>query len=282
MNKKSLLFGFFGLLVLFIGCDSEKKAEHPKKAHTSTVVTGKIESVAKPANEPGKGDDSSPIPKGLPIEATELGEDQAAKDADFKTKKSPIPKGGAISDAPAAPSFPPVSAADAPPLAPQPSSLAENSIQRAPSSSQLHEKETGLDANKGASPDFDEKKQAPGYDPSGKVDPFKPLFSSEPALPVADVERPERRTPTTPLEMIDLSQLTLVGIVHSVDSKSALVEETSGKGYIVKEGSFIGVNSGKVVQIVQDKIIVEEEIENAIGTISHEKRELKLQKPLGE
>ena len=47
-------------------------------------------------------------------------------------------------------------------------------------------------------------------------------------------------------------------------------------------GSYIGTNSGKVVQILRDKVIIEEEIENVLGNISLQKRELKLQKPLGE
>lgn len=121
------------------------------------------------------------------------------------------------------------------------------------------------------------------YDPTGKVDPFKPLFTEAPTMDTSSpAQKRKKRKPMTPLERVDLSQLKLVGIVRSDDKDRALVEEINGKGYIIKEGTYIGTNSGKVVQILRDRIIVEEEIENVLGNISLQKRELKLQKPLGE
>lgn len=128
----------------------------------------------------------------------------------------------------------------------------------------------------------------PMYEPVGKIDPFRPLFTEEPAIETvaafskADKSKRKKRIPRTPLEKIDLSQLKLVGIVKSSDVNRALVEEVSGKGYVIKKGTYIGVNAGKVVQILDDKIVIEEEVENILGNISLQKRELKLQKPFGE
>ena len=65
----------------------------------------------------------------------------------------------------------------------------------------------------------------------------------------------------TPLERIDLSQLKLVGIILASSGNRALVEESSGKGYVIKTGTYIGVNSGKVVKIRKEKVVVEEEFE---------------------
>ena len=90
------------------------------------------------------------------------------------------------------------------------------------------------------------------------------------------------RIPRTPLEMIDLGQLKLVAVMRTPRGNKALVEEASGKGYIVAKGTYLGVNSGRVVKILKDRIIIEEEVENIVGKSTIQERELKLQKPLGE
>jgi type IV pilus assembly protein PilP len=119
------------------------------------------------------------------------------------------------------------------------------------------------------------------YNPEGKLDPFSPLFREKPvAIAVKKVKRPTK--PLTPLEKVDLSQLKLVGIVIAPSGNKALVKEASGKGYIVKKGTYIGIHSGKIVEIKQDRVIVEEEVEDIYGKISATKKTLQLQKPSGE
>lgn len=120
------------------------------------------------------------------------------------------------------------------------------------------------------------------YNPEGKLDPFAPLFREKPvALAVKPAKRP-RSKPLTPLEKVDLSQLKLVGIIIAPSGNKALVKEASGKGYIVKKGTYIGIHSGKIVEIKQDSVIVEEEVEDIYGKISATKKTLQLQKPSGE
>ncbi len=121
----------------------------------------------------------------------------------------------------------------------------------------------------------------PAYDPHGRIDPFIPLFKDEGPLAGAEKER-KGRIPRTPLEMIDLGQLKLVAVMLTPKGNKALVEEASGKGYIVTKGTYLGVNSGKVVKILKDRIIIEEEVESIVGKSTIQERELKLQKPLGE
>jgi type IV pilus assembly protein PilP len=120
-----------------------------------------------------------------------------------------------------------------------------------------------------------------GYNPEGKIDPFAPLFK-EGISSGSDKQDKERRIPRTPLEMVDLGQLKLVAIMHAKSGNKALVEEASGKGYIVAKGSYMGINSGRVVKILKDSIMIEEEAENIMGKRIIQERELKLQKPLGE
>ena len=120
------------------------------------------------------------------------------------------------------------------------------------------------------------------YNPEGKLDPFEPLFRKESAsLPVGK-KKGKTRKPLTPLEKINLSQLTLVGIIQAPSGNRALVQESSGKGYVVKKGTYIGTNSGKIAQILKDRIIIEEESEDIYGKVSIIKKPIKLQKPPGE
>jgi len=121
----------------------------------------------------------------------------------------------------------------------------------------------------------------PAYDPEGKTDPFKPLFKEQPDLPKRKKKK-KRRIPRTPLEKVALSQLKLVGIILAQSGNLAMVQEASGKGYVIKKGTYIGLNSGKVVQIRKDKVVIEEEIENLVGKLMIRNKELSLPKPAGE
>ena len=120
------------------------------------------------------------------------------------------------------------------------------------------------------------------YNAEGRIDPFEPLFKKKQAE--ARVWRPKRgqRVPRTPLEKIDLGQLTLVGIVTARSGNKAMVEEASGKGYVIEKGTYIGTNAGKVVSIDMNKVIVKEEFEDDMGNVKARDTELKLLKPPGE
>lgn len=60
----------------------------------------------------------------------------------------------------------------------------------------------------------------------------------------------------TALEKVDLSQLKLIAVIGN--QRQALLEDASGKGYVVKIGTPIGLNSGKVLQILKGRIIIKE------------------------
>lgn len=121
------------------------------------------------------------------------------------------------------------------------------------------------------------------YNPTGKIDPFAPLLKDEPAIALRP-EKPkrEKREPATPLERLDLSQLRLTAIIRTPSGLKAMVEESTGKGYIVGMGTYMGIHSGKVVSILKDRIVVEEEVEDALGDVVSRNSELKFQKPSGE
>ena len=126
-----------------------------------------------------------------------------------------------------------------------------------------------------------------GYDPQGRIDPFIPLIKDEPvkvekkALVDAKGEVREKRT-KTPLEKIEFDQLKLRAIIIAPSGNKALVEESSGKGYIIRKGTYIGRNDGKVIKILKDKVVVEELTENFEGKMTVKEKEIKLPKPPGE
>ncbi len=130
-----------------------------------------------------------------------------------------------------------------------------------------------------------------GYNSEGRIDPFAPLFQPSTEILVQTGDRPRSirdirkgKGRLTPLEKLDLSQLKLTGILKlpTTGRNMGMVEEATGKGHVIKKGSYIGVNSGRVVEIKTDKVVIEEEVENYMGDLVVRKRELKLQKPLGE
>jgi Tfp pilus assembly protein PilP len=113
--------------------------------------------------------------------------------------------------------------------------------------------------------------------------PFLPLFSDASAAPKEKKHKKERNPKElTPLEKVDLSQLKLVATLRAASGNKALVEDSTGKGYVVKEGTYIGINSGNIIEITNKSIVVEEEIETLTGDVKIQKREIKLQKAPGE
>ena len=119
------------------------------------------------------------------------------------------------------------------------------------------------------------------YDPKGKIDPFLP-WTAGAEEGSGSGNQVKKRVPRTPLEKVDLSQLKLVGVILSDSGNKALVEETTGKGFVITQGTYIGINGGKVSKILRDKVIVEEVVDYGISGTSVRTRELKLQKPPGE
>ncbi len=121
------------------------------------------------------------------------------------------------------------------------------------------------------------------YKVEGKIDPFASIFrAGASVLADQDEGKNKRLISLNPIEKVDLSQLKLVGIISAPSGNKALVEDASGKGFVIKKGTRIGINSGKVIKILKNIVVVEEEAESISGETTLIKKELKLQKPPGE
>jgi type IV pilus assembly protein PilP len=122
------------------------------------------------------------------------------------------------------------------------------------------------------------------YDPKGKTDPFKPFVRLE--LPTPAKKGPEKKKYNgnlTPLQRVPLDKVRVTGIAGSPAKRVAMVEDGAGKGYIVYLGTLIGENGGRVIQILPDRVIVEEKSgEGGKGKEKSHRVALKLHKEEGE
>jgi len=97
------------------------------------------------------------------------------------------------------------------------------------------------------------RRPAFSYNPEGKVDPFKPFIQ------IASAGKSLKGVPKTPLQEYDLSQLKLTAIIWmGGDESRALVEDSAGKGFTLRKGTYIGSRGGRVKAIHMDRVIIEE------------------------
>jgi len=89
-------------------------------------------------------------------------------------------------------------------------------------------------------------------------DPFRP-FTLDVRL------RTDRAIQQTPLQKYELGQLAVVATVWDVNPPRALVEDTTGMGYIVSLGTPIGTGGGVVTGIEPQRVIVEERVLDYYG-----------------
>lgn len=100
-----------------------------------------------------------------------------------------------------------------------------------------------------ALPDRSDKTETPHYSSAGKRDPFQAPMKTQ---------AKRRRENLSPLERYDIGQLNLVGVVWDVKDPRAMVEDSAGLGYIVRVGTPIGTNEGKIKEIKPAEVVIEE------------------------
>jgi type IV pilus assembly protein PilP len=102
------------------------------------------------------------------------------------------------------------------------------------------------------------------YDPKGKADPFKPFLLTQKASTEGFGEA--KRKPLTPLQKMALSEIQagLRAIIWGKMGNKALVEDATGKGYVLAVGTYVGQNDGIVKKILEDRIVVEEYIRDPV------------------
>ena len=94
------------------------------------------------------------------------------------------------------------------------------------------------------------------YNPLGKPDPFRPFIDVE--IAASKKEKESKAESIFPLQKIAVESFKLVGIVGDHSRRVAVVEDSNKKFYPLFVGTRIGLHSGKVTDILADRVAVDE------------------------
>jgi len=112
------------------------------------------------------------------------------------------------------------------------------------------------------------------YNPEGRIDPFKPFVD----LDAAAKKKTEKSKalPLNPLQRLGIEQYRLVGVIEGDRGRHAMVQDASGKFYAMIKGSYIGLNQGRVTEILKDSVVIQERITTDEGKVQSRRQILKL------
>lgn len=98
----------------------------------------------------------------------------------------------------------------------------------------------------------------------GRPDPFKPFIEPEVATKIDPNEIVEDDVELTGMQLFEPGQLSLVAVMYAGEKKFAMVEDVTGKGYVINEGIPIG-RHGVVSEIRGDQVIITETARTRAG-----------------
>lgn len=96
------------------------------------------------------------------------------------------------------------------------------------------------------------------YSPLGKPDPFRPFIVMETAEQKKAKVQKKAAISMFPLQRAETSMYKVVGIAGDQYNRVAIAEDSAKKFYPLLKGTRIGLLNGKVVEIMADRVIVEE------------------------
>lgn len=102
------------------------------------------------------------------------------------------------------------------------------------------------------------------YQLEGRPDPFEPFIRPQVATTTEPDEIIEENIKLTGMQLFEPGQLTLVAVMFAQGNKLAMVEDVTGKGYVIKEGVLIG-RRGMVSRITEDQVIITEKARTRAG-----------------
>ena len=124
------------------------------------------------------------------------------------------------------------------------------------------------------------------YDAEGKPDPFNPFIDINKKMEEekkketvdAAVTKPENLRFLPPLQRYSIEEFKLVAIGGSDMKRIAIVEDSKGKSFTLNKSTKIGMNEGKVIKILDDSVIIQEKVKDAMGKVAPRRVILKLMK----
>ncbi len=97
------------------------------------------------------------------------------------------------------------------------------------------------------------------YTPVGKRDPFRSLYKN------MSGEKEKPGGPLGPLQKYEIDQLKLIAVITGLAQPKAMVTTPDGKGHVVKLGTRIGKNFGRVARIKNGEVIIAEDYRDTNG-----------------
>lgn len=103
------------------------------------------------------------------------------------------------------------------------------------------------------------------YQTENRPDPFAPFVSGRATTnPVKPDEVIENNEVLTGMQLFEPGQLTLVALMLTGENTFAMVQDFTGRGYIIEEGMKIG-RRGVITKIAEDRVIIEETAQTRSG-----------------
>ncbi|HBI15797.1 MAG TPA: hypothetical protein DDY20_09845 [Desulfobulbaceae bacterium] len=102
------------------------------------------------------------------------------------------------------------------------------------------------------------------YELTGRPDPFVPFIEPQVATKFDPNEIVEEDIVLTGMQLFEPGQLKLVAVLFATDKRIAMVEDVTGKGYVINEGVLIG-RHGEVSEIATDQVIITEKTQTRAG-----------------
>jgi len=91
------------------------------------------------------------------------------------------------------------------------------------------------------------------YQPAGKKDPFRPFFHDD---------GDHRPRSNEPLAQFEIEQLRLTAVLVGTATPTALIEDPTGLGHLVRVGTIVGRDGAQVKHIRRGQIVLEQVITN--------------------
>lgn len=95
------------------------------------------------------------------------------------------------------------------------------------------------------------------YVPVGKRDPFEPFV----------IRGKVEGTSDNPLFNFDLNQFQLTGVVWGMANPRAIIRDPDGRGHIIRRGTRMGRQRGRVMRILRDRIVIAESYRDNLGKL---------------
>ena len=120
--------------------------------------------------------------------------------------------------------------------------------------------------------------EAYSYEPKGRRDPFLSIIEAS----KKEREMEKKRKGLKPSESYDIPDIKVIAIARDKDRYYAMVQLPDKKYFTVREGTSLGLYSGKVIKIDAVSVVVREYIKDYKGEIKPKDTILRLRKEEGE